>query len=190
MRSVYNSIILFRDIIWYKQWNTAGWKVIWARADYRLGPSHWDTSSQSNAVSHWLGGNLQSAVSDADLPLSTAIPDRSRSNRRLEIHLVAICLITCGRVWHGCPEFWHFRLQPFFQEHAFVWQLITCNRLICKIVDYYGVWCNFKIISNSTTSLFCANKVLNILMHIGRQLCTSPTQSYNIFVWVIYMKNI
>ena len=28
------------------------------RADYRLSPSQWETSLQSNAVSHWLGANL------------------------------------------------------------------------------------------------------------------------------------
>ena len=32
------------------------------RADFRLAPSHWETSLQSNAVSHWLGANLESAL--------------------------------------------------------------------------------------------------------------------------------
>ena len=31
------------------------------RADSRLSPSQWETSLQSNAVSHWLGANLESA---------------------------------------------------------------------------------------------------------------------------------
>ena len=32
------------------------------RADSRLVPSQWETSLQSNAVSHWLGTNLESAL--------------------------------------------------------------------------------------------------------------------------------
>ena len=32
------------------------------RADSRLAPSQWETSLRSNAVSHWLGANLESAL--------------------------------------------------------------------------------------------------------------------------------
>ena len=32
------------------------------RVDSRLAPSQWETSLQSNAVSHWLGANLESAL--------------------------------------------------------------------------------------------------------------------------------
>ena len=34
-----------------------------SRADSRLAPSQWKTSLQSNAVSHWLGANLETALS-------------------------------------------------------------------------------------------------------------------------------
>ena len=34
----------------------------WLRADSRFAPSQWETSLQSNAVSHWLGANLKSAL--------------------------------------------------------------------------------------------------------------------------------
>ena len=34
------------------------------RADSRLAPSQWETSLQSNAVSHWLGANLESALNN------------------------------------------------------------------------------------------------------------------------------
>ena len=30
----------------------------WFRADSRLAPSQWETTLQSNAISHWLGSNL------------------------------------------------------------------------------------------------------------------------------------
>ena len=33
-----------------------------SRADSRLAPGQWETSLQSNAVSHWLGANLESAL--------------------------------------------------------------------------------------------------------------------------------
>ena len=32
------------------------------KADSRLAPSQWETSLQSNGISHWLGANLESAV--------------------------------------------------------------------------------------------------------------------------------
>ena len=32
------------------------------RADSRFAPSHWETSLQSHAISHWLGPSLQSAL--------------------------------------------------------------------------------------------------------------------------------
>ena len=32
------------------------------RADYRFAPSQWEMSLQSNAVCHWLGANLESAL--------------------------------------------------------------------------------------------------------------------------------
>ena len=39
-----------------------GTGVIICRADSRFGPSQWETSLQSNAVSHWLGANQESAL--------------------------------------------------------------------------------------------------------------------------------
>ena len=42
-----------------------------ARADSRFAPSQWETSLQSNAVSHWLGTNLESALH----ALSSVNPD-------------------------------------------------------------------------------------------------------------------
>ena len=37
-------------------------KYTYITADSRLAPSQWETSLQSNAVSHWLGANLESAL--------------------------------------------------------------------------------------------------------------------------------
>ena len=36
--------------------------ILFCRADSRFAPSQWGASLQSNAVSHWLGANLESAL--------------------------------------------------------------------------------------------------------------------------------
>ena len=38
------------------------YSIIYVRADSRFAPNQWETSLQSNAVSHWLGANLESAL--------------------------------------------------------------------------------------------------------------------------------
>ena len=42
--------------------NNDKWRESYCSADARLAPSQWETSLQSNAVSHWLGANLDSAL--------------------------------------------------------------------------------------------------------------------------------
>ena len=37
-------------------------------ADSRLAPSQWETWLQSNAVSHWLGANLESVLTNSSIP--------------------------------------------------------------------------------------------------------------------------
>ena len=37
-------------------------ELTYNRADSRLVPSQWETSLQSNAVSHWLGANQEPAL--------------------------------------------------------------------------------------------------------------------------------
>ena len=37
-------------------------RILLSRADSRFAPSQWVTALQSNAVSHWLGANLESAL--------------------------------------------------------------------------------------------------------------------------------
>ena len=38
------------------------WVLSDCRANSRLAPSQWETSLRSNAISHWLGANLESAL--------------------------------------------------------------------------------------------------------------------------------
>ena len=64
------------------------------RADFRFTPSQWETSLQSNAVSHWLGASLKSALnfgpsitnqgSSYTLYISATRDERCRGGRRQE----------------------------------------------------------------------------------------------------------
>ena len=71
---------------------------LWYRADSRLAPSQWETSLQSNAVSHWLGANLESALrytAPVCISLSGGVPLMS----------VPPCLWACHRpIYHGRGE--------------------------------------------------------------------------------------
>ena len=59
-------------LAWYRQWFGTGYATNhWYRADSRLAPSQWETSLQSNAVSHWLGANLESALLVYLIPCSS-----------------------------------------------------------------------------------------------------------------------
>ena len=46
----------------YSRWHFFISEGIYTRADSRLAPSRWEPSLQSNAVSHWLGAILDSAL--------------------------------------------------------------------------------------------------------------------------------
>ena len=49
-------------------YNTLQHPAGYIRADSRFAPSQWETSSQSNAISHWLGTNLESALLYCPVP--------------------------------------------------------------------------------------------------------------------------
>ena len=54
--------------------------VVWVtRVDSRFVPNQWETSLQSNAVSHWLGANLESALSDCCMITLTLVFCRQRT---------------------------------------------------------------------------------------------------------------
>ena len=48
--------------LWISMYNLRN-DILSFRADCRLAPSQWEMSLQSNAISHWLGANLESAPS-------------------------------------------------------------------------------------------------------------------------------
>ena len=83
------------------------------RADSRLAPSQWETSLQSNAVSHWLGANLQSAL-------------HCHSHRQNWLQLVAWRNtkrgISC--MWPSCPT---------TMDHN--WQRASSSRHLLNVVE-------------------------------------------------------
>ena len=52
----------FCGTFWLKSNTTWCPSINQCMADFRFAPSQWETSLQSNAVSHWLGANLDSAL--------------------------------------------------------------------------------------------------------------------------------
>ena len=58
---LYNNCKLKNTKVLFLSQSWSNWTNI-SMADYRLAPGQWETSLQSNAVSHWLGANLESAL--------------------------------------------------------------------------------------------------------------------------------
>ena len=55
------------------------------KADSRLAPSQWETSLQSNAVSHWLGANLESTL-ERHTPILDFITENQHNMNKLDHH--------------------------------------------------------------------------------------------------------
>ena len=53
---------------------TANKQISGIRADSTIAPSQWETPLQSNAVSHWLGANLESALGIYDKIFTKHLP--------------------------------------------------------------------------------------------------------------------
>ena len=62
------------------------------RADSRFVPRQWELSLQSNAVSHWLGANLESA-------LAYALYQDILSDLHLALSRCTVLLITLLQTW-------------------------------------------------------------------------------------------
>ena len=69
--------------------------VIQNRACVGFAPSQWETSLQSNAVSHWLGANLESAMQDPGLGLP------GRTGLFQFLLTITGCGCGTGRSWFG-----------------------------------------------------------------------------------------
>ena len=98
------------------------------RADSRLAPSQWETSLQSNTVSHWLGANLESA-----LPLIHESLSEKPTHQR-----------------------WHFGESSLTEMFVWIWfsSSVVFKGPGNKSVSVYGIdlrqtssaWCNYDLI--------------------------------------------
>ena len=88
-------------------------------ADSRLAPSQWETSSQSNAISHWLGTSLESA-------LSYMIPGSKGSIPNTKEYVA----------WHTQHS---ADILPFIMQYG------IGNKMMNTITDFSSMWMNGHI---------------------------------------------
>ena len=70
----------YRQVSLYYMLLILGWKSVSDMTDSRLAPNQWETSLQCNAISHWLGANLESALSQVTLSKWLKQPNHSKQN--------------------------------------------------------------------------------------------------------------
>ena len=86
-----------------KIWFEHGCHQYSTRADFRFAPSQWETSLQSNTVSHWLGANLESALNVIKCHVSYSRPQGRTQMvgivlRKLHISSSKSETLSCGSV--------------------------------------------------------------------------------------------
>ena len=93
------------------------WKSCWTKS--RIVPSHWETSSQSDAVTHWLGASLESALYTYLSP--TGLPS--------------------AHFWSACHNLLplHNRPVPIDQYVAVTWKM-TPSRPCCHSGSSLNLW--------------------------------------------------
>ena len=92
------------------------------RDDSRFAPSKWEMSSQSNAVSHWLGTNLESAL----------YKNPTSSQWRLQI----IYSLPVSATWHQTYSFLRNKLKWNLRYHIFfIWENIL-KMLVCEMLAF------------------------------------------------------
>ena len=79
---------------------TGGTHSFHHRADLRVALSQWETSLPSNVVSHWLGANLESALTELNIWLLSCINDNNLEQCQcvLSDTNMSVGLETCDRV--------------------------------------------------------------------------------------------
>ena len=100
----------YMNTLWTHTYPTITGELWVIRADSRLASSQWETTLQSNAVSHWLGASLESALVIYCQYYGENWPFYNRPN----------CIILASFVWlcqqvglHHCPAKWCNVLMSF-----------------------------------------------------------------------------
>ena len=94
------------------------------RTDSRFAPSQWETSSQSNVVSHWLGANLESALCLIGYQLRLSRPSHTAQNSRKRMNHAQISSLT----WYISD----LRISSVF----LTWNLRSCAPMFAVSVLY------------------------------------------------------
>ena len=98
------------DMVWY------------IRADSRFAPSQWETSLQSNAVSHWLGANLESALYIVILHTWCSVTGRTSSLNSLKTPNISLLR---GSWCIEAETKWRTISWRHFQMHVLEWKYMN-----------------------------------------------------------------
>ena len=98
-------------------------------ADSRFVPSQWETSLQSNGVSHWLGANLESALMHA-------------------------CTPTCKQDAFACLMISNVSMYPGFYTKG---RPLVKSNLICPS-DKLSWWPDCPVLNNNIQGNFCISQ--------------------------------
>ena len=151
-----------RYIVWihkcsvYMSWIHHIWSdvtvIIRYSADARFVPSQWETSLQSNTVSHWLGANLASALRYIRPHIQTPIYENRKYNQNAHMNFVIIVSyfvlvllvsvrpngIFITRLFVIADDYQIFRqlqLKKCYiwdEYHCTLWCNLICNRIYCR----------------------------------------------------------
>ena len=143
------------------------WCLMWPRnrADSRFAPGQWETSLQSNAVSHWLGANLESAlyksywwwVKQCDLWIQCDGLAQERHNSSalaMELHL------SCTNPLNGLPNYRSTLVKPPTHPTAMcsmqdLRSTLAWTHWVVDNTGHWGKWANDWRISYLYQEIIC-----------------------------------
>ena len=114
--------MIFLHFVNVFHWNGADYPSLWHKSGLagsrRLVSSQWETSLQSNAVSHWLGTNLESVL--------IIRSDFLAQPNTIGVHGLA----THGARASTCQQLWYWHISPgIFRsiQHYKIWYIHNCG---------------------------------------------------------------
>ena len=135
------------------------------QADYRLVPSEWETALQSNAVSHWLGANLESALHYRLVIFVSARQSASRWEARQLAGLVCLYTYTRAQDYYylytirtkEMDDSWLQYVIGIFvanilEEIYCLWNYVFCSRCMLSFGVISNIWI-FFIYSNEQSTI-------------------------------------
>ena len=140
------------------------------RPDSRPAPSQWETSLQSNTVSHWLGANLESALSCIDNDFVQMV----------DIHFQGTqAPASIQSLYHFCWWFCHARSQGI-RRHI-IYLLCVDQSLSCLVFNQVPLW------YGSIKSYIPCSTVVTDTEHIYKIKLTTDTLTGRL--WGVYCED-